>query len=1153
MNCGAALPEGARFCPACGSAVDEAQASPAPGTSSTADGPSVERRFVSVLFVDLVGFTELAARLDPEDVREFQAAYFGRAREIVERYGGTVEKFIGDAVMAVWGAPTSNEDDAERAVRAGLDLTAAVPQLGGAKPLEARAGVASGEAAVTMGADGQGIVSGDTVNLAARLQASAKPGTTVTDASTRRAAEASIVYESAGKEQLKGFAEPVELWRADRVVSGRSGSGRTGELEAPFVGRTGEITLLKDLFHATARERRLRVVSITGQAGIGKSRLAWEFEKYIDGITGDVYWHQGRSPAYGEAITFWALGEMVRRRAGVAEDENGDTTARKVREMLGVFISDDRERGRIESAIRALLGIEGESPSERGELFGAWRALFERIGAKGPVVLVFEDLQWSDGGLIDFIGHLLEWSRHQPIFIVTLARPELLERFPTWGAGQRNFTSIHLEPLPDDDMRALLAGLAPGLPARTVKVILARAEGVPLYAVETVRMLVSDGVLVREEDAYRTKGAIEKVSIPASLHALVAARLDGLATADRAILQQAAVLGSSFSVAGLASISGQSEEALAGALDRLASREFVRLETDTQSPERGHYQFMQSVIREVAYQTLTKRDRRARHLAAARYFESLGDEELASALASHYLDAWRSSGEGPEADAMAAQARVALRAAADRAGTLHSYDQEANFVKLGLEVATDDHERAILLERAGDAACHAARLDEGMELFDRAIEIHRRLGDVIGEARAVERLGVQLIQTGRLDEALARVEPAAEKVRGVEGAGQVPVMLDGQLARARYLRGEHELAIRLADGAIAEAERLDAVSVIVDALVTKGSAIATERPREGWAILFGAIRLADRYGLHRAGQRARNNLAVMIEADDPAASFALIEDGVELARRLGLRDDLLWFTTSLVFGLLERGRTEEAKAVLAEHPIEEVEDVIAFFLLATRELLAVLEGRFDEIPAMEREIDRIAATMSNAEYAGSRFFGRAFAAEVQRDYAAAAESLGEAISRSVRFESLAHAWHGRMLARAGRLDEARAELDAVRKTSERGKRVDMERTWLDAVLAAVEGGPGAPALFDRVIQLAHEMELEQVVLLAAGDFASLVGLQDPGARAAAEEALRTARRNEWHGFVALFEPLFAEAAAVAAPPAESEPPGDVIRAGGSLP
>jgi len=1131
--------------------VDEAGASaPAAGAAPTTNGPSVERRFVSVLFVDLVGFTELAARLDPEEVREFQGAYFGRAREIVERYGGTVEKFIGDAVMAVWGAPVSNEDDAERAVRACLDLIAAIPQLKAAAPLEGRAGVASGEAAVTIGADGQGMVSGDTVNLAARLQAAAKPGSTVTDEATHRASEASIVYESAGTAQLKGFAEPVELWRADRVVSGRGGSGRTGELEAPFVGRAAEISLLKELFHSTARERRLRVVSITGQAGIGKSRLAWEFEKYIDGITGDVYWHQGRSPAYGEAITFWALGEMVRRRAGIAEGEDDDTTARKVREMLGVFIADDRERARVEPAIRALLGLEGESPTERGELFGAWRTLFERVGATGPVVLVFEDLQWSDGGLIDFIGHLLEWSRQQPIFIVTLARPELLERFPTWGAGQRNFTSMHLEPLPDDDMRALLAGLAPGLPARTVKAILARAEGVPLYAVETVRMLVSDGLLVRDGDAYKTEGSIEKVSIPASLHALVAARLDGLAPADRAILQQAAVLGSSFSVGALASISGQSKESLTGALGRLSGREFVRLETDTRSPERGQYQFVQAVIREVAYQTLTKKDRRARHLAAARYFESLGDDELASALASHYLDAWRSSGEGPEADALAAQARIALRGAADRAGTLHSYDQEATLLKLGLEVAADDRERAVLLEKAGGATNAAARFDESQELLERAIEIHRRLGDVVGEARAIEPLGFLLITTGRLDEAIAWLEPSAEKVRGVEGAAEVHVMLVGQLARAHYLRGEHELAIELADDAIADAERHDVIPVIVDALVTKGSAIAALRPREGWAILFGAIQLADRYGIHRAGQRARNNLAVMIESDDPATSFALLLEAVEMGRRLGLRDEVLWFTTSIVFGLVERGRTEEAKALLAEYPIEEMPDFIAFFLLGSTTWLALLEGRFDELPALDAEIERIAATMSNTEYAGTRFYGRAAAAEAQRDYATAAENLAEAIASSPRFEAAAHAWHGRMLAQAGRLAEARAELDALRDSAGRGKRLDMEQTWLAAVLAAAEGSPEAPALFGEVIQIAREMELETTVVLAAHDFASLVGVQDPGARAAADEALERAGRHGWNGIVALFEPLFAEATE-ATLPAPSEAQGDVIRAGGN--
>ena len=1106
-----------------------------------------------MLFVDLVGFTQLAARLDPEEVREFQAAYFGRAREIVERYGGTVEKFIGDAVMAVWGAPVSNEDDAERAVRAGLDLMAVIPQLKAAVALEGRAGVASGEVAVTIGADGQGMVSGDTVNLAARLQAAAESGTVVTDEATHRAAEASIVYQSAGKQHLKGFAEPVELWRADRVVSGRGGSGRTGQLEAPFVGRTGEITLLKDLFHSTARERRLRVVSITGQAGIGKNRLAWEFEKYIDGITGDVYWHQGRSPAYGEAITFWALGEMVRRRAGIAEGENDDTTGRKVREMLAVFVADDRERARIEPAIRALLGLEGESPTERGELFGAWRTLFERVAGKGPVVLVFEDLQWSDGGLIDFIGHLLEWSRQQPIFIVTLARPELLERFPTWGAGLRNFTSIHLEPLPDHDMRALLAGLAPGLPARTVKAILARAEGVPLYAVETVRMLVSDGLLVREGDAYRTEGSIEKVSIPASLHALVAARLDGLPPAERTILQQAAVLGSSFSAAALASISGQSEESLTGALGRLAGREFVRLETDTLSPERGQYQFVQSVIREVAYQTLTKKDRRARHLAAARYFESLGDEELASALASHYLDAWRSSGEGPEADAMAAQARVALRGAADRAGTLHSYDQEATFLKLALEVATDDRERAVLLEKAGGAARNAARIEEADELLERAIDVYRRLGDVIGEARTTHRFGVQLVSTGRLGEAIPWLEQAAGKVRGVEGAGEVLVMLQAELARARYLLGEHEVAIELADRAIADAERLDIVAVIVDALVTKGSAIGADRPRESWAILFGAIQLADRYGQHRAGLRARNNLAVMIEADDPAASFAILQESIELGRRLGLRDEVMWFTTSLVFGLLERGRTEEARTSLAAHPLEDVPEIIAFFLLSSTAWLAALEGRFHEIPAFEAEIDRIAATVSNAEYAGTRFFGRAATAEIRGDYAAAAESLAAAITSSPRFEPASHAWHGRMLARAGRLAEARGELDALREASGRGKRVDMERTWLAAVIAAAEESAEAPALFGEVIKQAHEMELVTVVVVAAYDFASMVGMQDPGARAAAEEALATAGRHKWKGIVASLEPLFAEEADAMLLPAASETQGDVIRAGGNRP
>ncbi|HLB44090.1 MAG TPA: adenylate/guanylate cyclase domain-containing protein, partial [Candidatus Limnocylindrales bacterium] len=315
-NCGFVNLPGAKFCSECGTVL----AAPAPGAAGSARQPAAqpspqqqqatsgaERRLVSVLFADLVGFTPFAEERDSEDVRETLTRYFDLARELIERYGGTVEKFIGDAVMAEWGAPTAHEDDAERAVRAALELVDAVTSLGAG--IQARAGVLTGEAAVTLGATNQGMVAGDLVNTASRLQSVAPPGSVLVGESTQRAASAAIAFEPAGEQTLKGKQAPVAAWRALRVVAERGGRNRASGLEPPFVGRADEMRLLKDLFHATGREKKLRVVSVIGPAGIGKSRLTWEFSKYIDGLVENVYWHSGRSPAYGEGITFWALGE----------------------------------------------------------------------------------------------------------------------------------------------------------------------------------------------------------------------------------------------------------------------------------------------------------------------------------------------------------------------------------------------------------------------------------------------------------------------------------------------------------------------------------------------------------------------------------------------------------------------------------------------------------------------------------------------------------------------------------------------------------------------------------------------------------------------------------------------------------------------------
>ena len=558
--CGSPNAPQSKFCGECGAALG-GQTDDAP---AAAVRPATERRLVSILFADLVGSTSLAEGRDPEEVRELLTRYFDAARDTIERYGGLVEKFIGDAVMAVWGTPTAHEDDAERAVRAALELLDGVEALGTAVGVElrARAGVLTGEAAATVGAENQGIVAGDLVNTASRLQSSAEPGAVLVGEATFQAAGKAIAFERVGDLTLKGKEEPVAAWRALRVVGERGGANRSDAIEPPFVGRAEELRLIKELLRSTGNERKARLVSVSGIGGIGKSRLAWEFEKYADGLIEDLYWHRGRCPAYGDGVAFWALGEMVRMRAGIAETDDPGAAARKLTASVARWVADPEERRWIEPRLAHLLGLEAAPSGDREELFAAWRTFFERIAEHGTTVMVFEDLQWADGGMLDFIESMLEWSRNLPILIVTLARPELAERRPNWGSGSRSFSALHLEPLPDVAMIELVTGLVRGLPAAGVDRIVARAEGVPMYAVETVRMLADRGVLQAGADRYELLGEVAELDIPPTLHALIAARLDALAVEDRGLLQDASVLGKSFTPNGLAAISGQAREAL---------------------------------------------------------------------------------------------------------------------------------------------------------------------------------------------------------------------------------------------------------------------------------------------------------------------------------------------------------------------------------------------------------------------------------------------------------------------------------------------------------------------------------------------------------------------------------------------------------------
>ncbi len=892
---------------------------------------------MSVLFADLVGFTAASEERDAEETRELLSRYFDTCRRLIELYGGTVEKFIGDAVMAVWGTPTATEDDAERAVRAALDLVAAVSALGdevAAPELRARAGVLTGEAAVTLGAEGQGMVAGDLVNTASRIQSIAEPGAVLVGEATRRATDQTIVYADAGSHELKGKAGLVPLWQALRVVSGARGALKSTGLEAPFVGRDRELRRIKDLFHTCADERRPQLISITGIAGIGKSRLAWEFYKYFDGLPQITYWHRGRCLSYGEGVTYWALADMVRWRARIAEDEEPASALAKLAEVVEQHLPDQKERHFVEPRLRHLLALE-EGRFEREDLFAAWRVFFERLADVYPTVLVFEDMQWADTSLLDFIEYLLEWSRTFPLFVVTLARPELQERRPGWGAASRNFTSIFLEPLSEGSMQELLAGLVPGLPTELAGQILDRAEGIPLYAVETVRMLLDRGALVQEESIYRPTRTIETLEVPETLHALIAARLDGLSAEERRVLQDGAVLGKTFTKRALTALSGLSEGELEPLLAALTRKEVLGVQADPRSPEHGQYGFLQDLLRRVAYETLAKADRKAKHLSAAGFLEGTwGEHEVVEVVASHYLDAFEAAPEAQDAAEIRSRAGELLARAGERAASLGASEEGERYFAQAAGLADDPVREAELEEQAGRMAWLAARPERARALLDQAQEVF----DAEGLKRQAARVSAVLSDIdhweGHTSRAVERLEAALSELSDEEPDEDVATVA-AQLGRFLVLNRQYDLAAPRIEMALELAEALALPEVLAQALTSK-SILYTYRNRleEARILLEGALDRAVEHDLYAAAARAVNNLGVVLESGDRFVEASDLSDrGLELARRVGDRvwEGQLFAGFTSTFAML--GQWKDARARSTQYAASGTSEQEAYLFL----------------------------------------------------------------------------------------------------------------------------------------------------------------------------------------------------------------------------
>jgi len=1112
-SCGAELIAGKPFCANCGSPVSSVPVSTgapnrsAPGSPDDSTLAVAERRLCSVLFVDLVGFTPFSERQDPESVREFLTQYFERAQRIIESYGGTVEKFIGDAVMAVWGAPVANEDDAELAVRAGLEVVASVSDLGeetGNSGLRARGGVVTGEVAITIGKVSEGMVLGDTVNSASRVQSVAEPGTVFVDESTWRAASGAIAFEEVGTLELKGKAVTIKAWRALRVVAQRKGLGRAERLEPPFVGRDEEIRQIKELLHATTREKRARLVSVTGIPGIGKSRLSWEFLKYVDGLADTVYWHEGRSRAYGEGITFGALGEMVKMRAGILEVEDATSSLAKLQVCLDQFVSDEEERQWILPHLAHLLGLADAPSINRDEIFSAWRMFFERIAERGTTVLIFEDLQWADAGLIDFVESILEWSKGFSLLIVTLARPELLDKRPSWGAGMRNFTSLHLEPLSASSMSELLNGFVHGLPSEVSDRVLQRAEGVPLYAVETIRMLVDRGVIVQVDDQYEVQGELGTLEIPETLHALIASRLDSLTPRQRALLQDAGIIGSTFSIESLQVVSDESAQDLETELRDLVRKEYIFTDNDPRSPERGQFGFVQGVIREVAVGTLARRDRQAKHVAIARYAESLGEEELTGVIAAHYIEAYRASPDEVGNEELLPKALEWLTRAGQRALSLGSPDEAAEMFDQAIALAPDDSALAPLLERAAKTAARRQHHDSAAEYLKKAIDIYHAQGDIAKWGLCVAQISGSAQSTDTQAESLEQCERAFEIV----GAGETFVRAKLALAVAAMLGygTEVERAVEWCEVALRLAEELDDSEILASALGTRSLALFTMgRHREAVMLARGMAGIADEAGELIEQARARTGLSLYMLPDNPRGMVDVAREAVEIARKVGSRGLEITNMLNITETSLYLGLWDEAFAMIEQLHQRELAPWHREWLAGLEAVFAALGGDFARATDL-LAISGESATTSLAELT-TRLTTTAFVALAngklddalrEANRAVELDPVGINCAAALGIAARAALW-------MGNLDELREVFTAMHRI--RGRAMAAMRRTTEAGIAALEGRIAESAdIYQDAIERWRAVESVLDLALCELDLALVLG-KDHQEATAAKEAL----------------------------------------------
>jgi class 3 adenylate cyclase/tetratricopeptide (TPR) repeat protein len=1091
-TCGEVVALGLPFCTACGAAFE-------PGE----DQPPIleERKVVTVLFADLVGFTGRAEQLDPEDVRRMLAPYHTRVKTELESYGGTVEKFIGDAVVALFGAPLAHEDDPERGVRAAIAVREAIGELNGADPtlgLRVRIGVTTGEAMIALSArpsEGEGMAAGDIVNTCSRLQSAAPVDGILVDESTYRATSNVIEYRDAEPVAAKGKSEPIRVWE---VVAPRNRLGvdiafRGG---AELIGREQELRLLRDALARSERERAPQLVTLVGAPGIGKSRLLFELYAALDDDP-EVFanWRQGRSLPYGEGVSFWALGEMVKAQAGILESDSSDEAAAKLGTAVTTVVHDEAEAQWVDEHLGPLVGLEG--PEEVGgdlrrEAFAAWRRFFEALAETRPLVLVFEDLHWADDGLLDFVDHLVDWATDVPILVVCTARPELVERRPGWGGGKRSALTVSLSPLSDSDIERLLQALLAerSVPQARVDELLAHAGGNPLYAEEFVRMLAETG-------------ADADLPLPETVQGIIAARLDTLAGEEKALVQDAAVVGKVFWVGALAAVSDRPPSEVELGLQRLERKEFVRRERRSSVAGETAFVFRHVLVRDVAYGQIPRPRRAELHRRTAGWLESLaGDraEDIADMIAHHYLSALqfaRAAGHG--LDDLPERARIALAEAGDRALALSAYAPAVRFYREALASwPADDPERPPLLLRYGQALFRAEQT--GADVLEEATRALLEAGELELAAEAEVLLAdLLMIAQGRREEAqshfghavalLADRPPSRSKVRVLASRAHFHLAAD-DAEEAASVAGE---ALRMAD-------ELELDDFRAHTLSTRGFSRVMTGDLDGLDDLRESVQVAAAANSPQVARGYNNLASITADLGDLTRAFELYAEARRAAERFGDALALRWLEIERMFEHYWRGNWDRAlelgdgMLVDGENGLGSLYEVDALLIRAKIQLAR--EGADAALDNVERALG-VARSVGAPQLLFPVLAFDAHAHGEAGQGGAASEAADELLALWLEEgggTSLASFWLPDLAFALTRLDRGDELLEAL-------SRVRTQTRWLEAALAAGNGDwPAAAGLFARIGSLPDEA------------FARLRAAAELEAAALADEADRERRQ-----------------------------------------